>query len=58
MPSTRSPGIPYASAFTAIVSEAVCIFTGTEMAHWLFWQTKTAGARQTAVKLSPAWKSA
>jgi len=43
LPSTRIPGKPYARALIAIVSDAVCRFAGTEIAHWLFWQTITTG---------------
>ncbi len=41
----------------AIPSEAVCFEMGTEIAHWLFWQTKTQGTFQTPAKLSAVWKS-
>ncbi len=30
---------------------------GTEMAQWLFSQTKTQGDFQTPAKLSPLWNS-
>jgi hypothetical protein len=39
------------------VRDAVWRLTGTEIAHWLFWQKKTTGAFQTAAKLSAQWKS-
>ncbi len=51
------PGNPYASAFCAIVRECVCFFSGTEMAHWLFWHTKTTGTCQTPAKFIASWKS-
>src|SRR5436190_23866780 len=57
LPSTRSPGIPYARAFTQIVREAVCVAVGTEIDQWLFWQTSTTGARNFAAKVIAAWKS-
>ena len=40
-----------------MVLEFVCFFSGTEIAHWLFWQTKTTGTCQTPAKLSASWKS-
>ncbi len=49
--------MPYASAFIAIVSDALCWLSGTEIAHWLFWQMSTHGAFSTAAKFMPAWKS-
>ena len=57
MPSTRTPGIPYASALTAIDAEAVCPSSGTEIAQPLFSHTKTHGDAKTPAKLSPVWKS-
>jgi len=51
------PGKPYASAFWAIVRECVCFLSGTEIAHWLFWQTKTTGTCHTPAKLQASWKS-
>src|SRR5206468_12656423 len=56
-PSTRTPSIPYARAFSAIVLAAVCFATGTEMAHWLFLQKKIVEALKTPAKFIPAWKS-
>ena len=47
----------YAAAFWAIVSAAVCLDLGTDMAHWLFWQRKTTGTCQTPAKFSASWKS-
>jgi hypothetical protein len=49
--------MPYATAFTAMLLDAVCAESGTEMAHWLFWQKNTAGTFQTAAKFIAAWKS-
>ena len=37
--------------------ETVCAESGTEIAHWLFWQKNTAGTFQTAAKFRAAWKS-
>jgi len=31
--------------------------SGTEIAHWLFWQTNTTGTCQTPAKLSASWQS-
>ena len=56
-PSTRTPSKPYATAFCAIVSEAVCLATGREIAHWLLLHTNTVGVRKTPAKFIPAWKS-
>src|SRR5918996_2188787 len=56
LPSTRTPGNPYASAFFQM-GAAVCFWTGTEMAQWLFWQKNTTGHRSTAATLHPSWKS-
>src|SRR5207244_11559699 len=56
LPSTCTPGKPYASAFRQI-GATVCADTGTEIAHWLFWQKKITGAWKTAAKLQPSWKS-
>src|SRR5213594_1850881 len=56
-PSTRTPSKPYARAFWARVFEAVCLETGTEMAHWLFLQKKIVGALKTPATFIPAWKS-
>ena len=46
--------MPYASAFMAKVALAVWAEAGTEMAHWLFWQTYTIGAFQTPTMFMPA----
>src|SRR5262245_36802938 len=40
-----------------MVGEAVCLAVGTLIDQWLFWQTITAGAFQTAAKFMAAWKS-
>src|SRR5205809_388189 len=40
-----------------MVRELVCFLSGTEMAHWLFWQTKTSGTCQTPAKFIASWKS-
>ena len=56
MPSTRTPGKPYASAFFQI-GATVCCASGTEMAHWLFWQKNTTGALNTAAKFQASWRS-
>src|SRR5579871_3574524 len=58
LPSTRTPGMPYARALTAIVRDAVCFSVGTLMDQWLFWQTMTHGAPHTPAKFIAAWKSA
>src|SRR5207244_11667355 len=57
-PSTRTPSKPYAGAFCARVAEAVCLATGTEIAHWLLLQRNTVGVRKTPAKFIAAWKSA
>ncbi len=57
-PSTRSPGIPYARALTAMVREAVCRSVGTLIDQKLFWHTSTHGTFQTPAKFIAAWKSA
>src|SRR2546427_1206117 len=57
MPSTRTPSKPYAWAFCASVAEAVCLATGTEIAHWLLLHRKTVGVRKTPAKFMAAWKS-
>ena len=44
-----------ATAGGAIVSEALCLLMGTEIAHWLFWQNITHGLLLTAAKFMPAW---
>jgi len=36
--------MPYATAFCAMVAEAVWMRRGVEIAHWLFWQRKITGA--------------
>ena len=41
-----------------MLSEAVCIESGTEIAHWLFWQKNTTGSLNTPAKFAAAWKSA
>ena len=56
LPSTSTPKNPYASAFRQI-GATVWRATGTEMAHWLFWQRNTVGAWNTAAKLQASWKS-
>src|SRR5947209_17210774 len=58
LPSTRTPGMPYARALTAMVRDAVCFDVGTLMDQWLFWQTRMQGALQTAAKFIATWKSA
>lgn len=40
-----------------MVSAAVCSVPGVEIAHWLFWQISTTGARVTPAKLIATWKS-
>src|SRR3989344_2657392 len=47
LPSTCSPSTPYDIAFCAIVCDAVCFRTGTDIAHLLFWHTKTHGTFST-----------
>ena len=44
LPSTRMLGMPKPGARPAIGNFA-CTATGSEIAHWLFVQTKTTGAR-------------
>ncbi len=56
-PSTRTPGIPYATAFCAIVSLAICFEIGVEIAHWLFTQKKTVEVLRTDAKFMASWKS-
>jgi len=41
----------------AMLMLAVCIFTGTEIAYWLFCTTKITGTFHTPAKLSASWKS-
>jgi hypothetical protein len=41
-----------------MVRECVCFLSGTEIAHWLFWQTNTTGTCQTPAKFSASWKVA
>ena len=48
MPSTFTPGNPYAAAFAAKSVDAVCMLTGVEYANWLFSITKTTRQRQRA----------
>jgi hypothetical protein len=50
LPSTSTPAKPYASAFCAIVADAVWRSRGIEIAHPLFWQTNTVGERKTPAK--------
>src|SRR5438067_2688925 len=57
LPSTFTPGKPYACALIAIDSLAVCLLEGTLMAQWLFWQMKTTGALKTPAKFIATWKS-
>ena len=42
LPSTRRLGMPKPGARLAM-SACACTPTGSEMAHWLFWQKKTTG---------------
>ena len=35
-----------------MLSDAVCVDSGTEIAHWLFWQKNTTGAFHTPAKFS------
>ena len=42
---------------TAIVFDAVCRETGTEIAQPLFWQNSTHGTFHTPAKVSATWKS-
>ena len=56
MPSTSTPGKPYASALRQM-GATVWAATGTEMAHWLFWQKNTTGALNTAAKFHASWTS-
>src|SRR3981081_2793582 len=58
LPSTRTPGMPYARALTAIVRDAVCRSVGTLIDQWLFWQTITHGTFQTPAKFIATLKSA
>src|SRR5688572_14966382 len=55
LPSTWTPGKPYATAFCAIVVEAVWILRGVEIAHWLFWLKKIAGSFITPAKFIASW---
>ena len=41
----------------AMLSDAVWSESGTEIAHWLFWQKKTSGSLKTPAKFAAAWKS-
>ncbi len=41
----------------AMLLERVCVASGTEIAHWLFWQKNTHGTCHTAAKFIAAWKS-
>lgn len=43
LPSTRRLGMPKPGARPAI-GNCDCTATGSEIAQWLFWQTKTTGA--------------
>src|SRR4249920_64519 len=47
-PSTRTPGIPYAAARSAIVGTANSFAFGVEYANWLLLTTHTTGRRMTA----------
>ena len=49
--------MPYACAFAAIVSDAVCCCTGSEIAHWLFSHTNTTGSFLTEAKFIDSWKT-
>src|SRR5258708_21695276 len=57
LPSTFTPGNPYATALAAMLSLAVCLVVGTLIAQWLFWQVKTTGALKTPAKFIATWKS-
>ena len=50
LPSTRMLGMPKPGARPAMGNFA-CTVTGSEIAHWLFWQTKTTGARKEEAKI-------
>jgi hypothetical protein len=52
LPSTCSPGTPPAIAFCASVAQAVCLASGTEIAHWLLVITNTSGSRHTPARFS------
>ena len=58
LPSTFTPGNPYATDLIAMLSDAVCFAVGTLIAQWLFWQTNTTGGLNTPAKFNATWKSA
>ncbi len=56
MPSTRTPGKPNPSArrYSGIFD---CFSSGSEIAHWLFWQKNTTGASNDAAKMNASFTS-
>src|SRR5687768_16685846 len=57
LPSTFTPGMPYAIAFDATSADPVCRWNGTEIAHWLLRQKRIVGALNTPAKFAPTWNS-
>ena len=56
LPSTRTLGMPKPGARSAI-GRCACSATGSEIAHWLFWQKKITGAAYVAAKISASLTS-
>ena len=56
MPSTRTPGKPKPAArwYSGI---RVCFSSGSEIAHWLFWQKNTTGALNTLAQTNASFTS-
>ncbi len=56
LPSTRRPGKPKPRArwYSGIL---VCRSSGSEIAHWLFWQKKTTGALATEAQMNASFTS-
>lgn len=56
LPSTRMLGMPKPGARPAIGNRD-CTVTGSEIAHWLFEQTKTTGAPKDDAKTIASFTS-
>ena len=56
MPSTRTPGKPNPAALR-YSGMRVWRSSGSEIAHWLFWQKNTTGALNTEAKTNDSLTS-
>ncbi len=56
LPSTRMPGKPKPLA-RWYSGTRLCRSSGSEMAHWLFWQKNTTGALNTEAKTNASCTS-